>query len=222
VDGDQGVALTSWQAARNPLSRGRDRPEAGRADSFYDVAMAEPGPYRIERLTPKHGKEYLRFFDHERGPAFADNPEWAKCYCHYYEVPVAISWPALGFLAYSGDAVVGWVNAQPYHKLRHACARLRIAAPELPVPPHEAAAIVCFVTAPDWRRRGVASALLGGALENLAARGIRVVDAFPWNVGPEDTAATDHYHGSPAMFAAAGFVEIARHDKVTVVRRSLR
>jgi GNAT superfamily N-acetyltransferase len=202
--------------------------------------MAEPVAYRILRLTPALGRDFLRFFDHENGPAFADNPEWAKCYCHYYEVPVVISWPAFdgsanraamdariasgemdGFLAYAGDEVVGWVNAQPYHKLQHACARLRIAAPPLTVPPHEAAAIVCFVTVPGWRRRGVARALLDGALANLAARGITVVDAFPWNVGPEDTDATDHYHGSPAMFAAAGFREIAKHENVTVVRRAL-
>jgi ribosomal protein S18 acetylase RimI-like enzyme len=93
--------------------------------------------------------------------------------------------------------------------------------PPLSVPLQDAAAIVCFVTAPEWRRRGVARALLAGVMEDFGARGIRVIDAFPWNVGPEDTAPADHYHGSPAMFAAAGFVEIARHEKVTVVRRSL-
>jgi len=203
--------------------------------------MADAASYRVLRLTPALASDYLRFFDHETGPAFVDNPEWAKCYCHYYEVPVAIHWPSLdgpanrdamgariacgemeGYLAYAGDEVVGWVNAQPYPKLQHACARLKIAAPALPVAPHEAAAIVCFVTSPKWRRRGVARALLDGALADFAARGIAVVDAFPWNVGPEDTAATDHYHGSPAMFTAAGFVEIARHEKVTVVRRALR
>lgn len=202
--------------------------------------MATTATYRVGRLTPGHRADYLRFFDHERGPAFADNPDWAKCYCRYYHVPVAVSWPGFdgaanraamdariatgemeGFLAYAGDEVVGWVNAQPYPKLAHACARLKISAPPLPVPPEQAAAIVCFVTAPGWRRRGVASALLAGALRDFAARGIRVVDAFPWNVGPGDTAATDHYHGSPAMFAAAGFAEIARHDKVTVVRKAL-
>ena len=203
--------------------------------------MVDPSAYRIERLTPALSGDYLHFFDHETGPAFADNPEWAKCYCHYYEVPMAVDWPSFdgaanrnamsariacgemeGFLAYAGDDVVGWINAQPYHKLQHACARLRIASPPLPVPPHDAAAIVCFVVAPKLRRRGVARALLDGALDDFSARGIVVVDAFPWNVGPDDTAATDHYHGSPAMFAAAGFVEIARHDNVTVVRRALR
>jgi len=203
--------------------------------------MAAAAAYRIERLTPALGNDYLRFFDHEKGPAFADNPEWATCYCHFYEVPVAIAWGALdgpanraameariasgemdGFLAYSDGDVVGWLNAQPYHKLQHACARLRINAPPLPVAPYEAAAIVCFVTDPKLRRRGVARALLDGALANFSARGIAIVDAFPWNIGPDDTDATDHYHGSPAMFAAAGFVEIARHEKVTVVRRVLR
>jgi ribosomal protein S18 acetylase RimI-like enzyme len=203
--------------------------------------MPKAAAYRIERLTPERAADYLRFFDHETGPAFADNPEWATCYCHFYEVPVTLAWASFdgatncaamrariesgemeGFLAYAGDEVVGWVNAQPYHKLRHACARLKIAAPTLPVPPHDAAAIVCFVTSPSWRRRGVARALLDGALANFAARGLALVDAFPWNVGPDDTAATDHYHGSPALFAAAGFIEIAKHDKVTVVRRSLR
>jgi len=203
--------------------------------------MAEPPAYRIERLTPALAADYLGFFDHETGPAFADNPEWAKCYCHYYEVPVAVSWPSFdgaanrsamsariasgameGFLAYAGGKVVGWVNAQPYPNLSHACARLKIAAPPLPVPPSQAAAIVCFVTSPAWRRRGVARALLDGALVDFAARGIALVDAFPWNVGPEDTAATDHYHGSPSMYAAAGFVAIATHEQVTVVRRSLR
>jgi len=33
--------------------------------------MPEPVPYRIERLTLRHGSDYLRFFDHEKGPAFA-------------------------------------------------------------------------------------------------------------------------------------------------------
>jgi ribosomal protein S18 acetylase RimI-like enzyme len=213
VDGDQGVA----------------------------VKTKEPGAFRIERLTPSRAGDYLRFFDHESGPAFADNAEWAKCYCHYYEVPVTLDWPSFdgntnraamharietgemdGFLAYAGDEVVGWVNAQPYNKLQHACARLKIAAPALPVPAHEAAAIVCFVTSPTWRRRGVARALLDGALASFTARGLALVDAFPWNTGPEDTGATDHYHGSPAMFAAAGFSEIAKHENVTVVRRTLR
>jgi ribosomal protein S18 acetylase RimI-like enzyme len=196
---------------------------------------------RIERLTPARRDDYLRFFDHERGPAFADNPEWATCYCHFYEVPPALKWSDFdgsanraamtariataemeGYLAYAGDEVVGWMNAQPYSKLRHACTRMRIADPPLPVAPHEAAAIVCFVVAPAHRRRGIARTLLAAGLANLATRGIALVDAFPWNVGPDDTKATDHYHGTLSMFTDAGFVAIATHENVTVVRKFLK
>jgi len=196
-------------------------------------------PIDVRRLTPARRDDFLRFFDHERGAAFADNPQWAKCYCHYYHVPKAIEWSTLdaasnrramtaridvaemeGFLAYAGGDVVGWLNAQPWHKLRHACARLCIAPPELDVPPHEAAAIVCFVVAAPWRRRGVAKALLDAALGSFTARGIRVVDAFPWKAG-DSTAPADHYHGSLSLFRAAGFTELRDDERMTIVRKRL-
>jgi ribosomal protein S18 acetylase RimI-like enzyme len=196
---------------------------------------------RIERLTPARGADYLRFFDHEHGPAFADNPEWATCYCHYYEVPPGLRWadfdgPANrlamtarievgemeGYLAYDGDEVIGWMNAQPYDRLRHACERMRIAQPTLPVAAHDAAAIVCFVIAPQRRRQGVARALLAAGVADLAARGLGLVDAFPWNATPADVKPADHYHGTLSMYAAEGFATIATHENVTVVRKMLR
>ena len=193
----------------------------------------------IERLTPARRDDFLRFFDHEHGPAFADNPDWAKCYCHFYHVPKAIEWASLdgnanrtamtarieaaemdGFLAYAAGEVVGWLNAQPLTKLPHCMARMGIAAPRRDVPPQIAAAMVCFVIAPAWRRRGVARALVDGALESFAARGIRVVDAFPFKAG-DSTTATDHYHGPLSLFREAGFEVLAEHKNMTVMRKRL-
>lgn len=193
----------------------------------------------VKRLDAARRDDFLGFFDHERGPAFADNPGWAKCYCHFYHVPKAIRWPSLdaaanrtamsarieasemdGFLAYGGGEVVGWLNAQPLSKLPHCTARMGIAPPPLPVPAHEAAAIVCFVIAPQWRRRGVARALLAGALASFGARGVRVVDAFPFKAGAS-TAAADHYHGPPSLFREAGFAVLAEHADLTVMRKHL-
>ena len=79
----------------------------------------------------------------------------------------------------------------------------------MPAAPHEAAAIVCFVVAPDFRRRGVSRTLLTAGIANLAERGVVFVDAYPWNVGDGDATATDHYHGPRRMFESAGFGEIA-------------
>ena len=48
----------------------------------------------VERLSPSTRDGYLAFFDHERGPAFSDNPEWARCYCQFYRTPRALDWQA--------------------------------------------------------------------------------------------------------------------------------
>jgi GNAT superfamily N-acetyltransferase len=194
----------------------------------------------VKPLTPALGADFLRFFDHERGVAFADNPEWAKCYCHFYHVPQAIDWPALtasqnriamqarievgamdGFLAFDGAEVVGWLNAQPRHALPHCFDRMRIEPTPLPCEAFEAAVIVCFVVAPQRRRQGIARVLLAAALESFAARGIKLVDAFPFKSGASELAA-DHYHGSLFLFLDQGFTVLREDETMTAVRKMLR
>jgi GNAT superfamily N-acetyltransferase len=194
----------------------------------------------VKPLTPALGADFLRFFDHERGAAFADNPEWAKCYCHFYQVPQTIDWPALtasqnrtamqarievgamdGFLALDGADVVGWLNAQPRDALPHCFDRMRIEPTPLPCEAFEAAVIVCFVVAPQKRRQGIARVLLAAALASFAARGIKLVDAFPFKSGASELAA-DHYHGSLSLFIDQGFTVLREDETMTVVRKILR
>jgi len=202
--------------------------------------MPAPQDVRIETLAPSRRGDYLRFFDHERGDAFADNPDWAPCYCQYHHVSPRIDWEALdgaanrlamdariacgemsGYLAYRGDVVVGWLNAQPRQRLRHCDARVGVKPPPLPVPEHEAAAIVCFVVSPAHRRTGIARALLEGALADLALRGLRLVDAYPRAVESAGRFDQDHYRGPRRLFLAAGFEPVARDGDVVVMRKWL-
>ena len=82
----------------------------------------------IHPLTPALREPYLRFFD---GPAFADNPAWASCYCmHMLHAGTAEAWDRAtaaenrervaacidrgandGLLALDGGEVVGWLQA---------------------------------------------------------------------------------------------------------------
>ncbi|HXL83322.1 MAG TPA: GNAT family N-acetyltransferase, partial [Casimicrobiaceae bacterium] len=81
--------------------------------------------------------------------------------------------------------------------------------------------IVCFVVAPQKRRQGIARVLLAAALASFAARGIKLVDAFPFKSGASELAA-DHYHGSLSLFLEQGFTVLREDETMTPVRKILR
>jgi ribosomal protein S18 acetylase RimI-like enzyme len=189
--------------------------------------MEASGAWRVEPLSPADRDDYLDFLDHERGRAFADNPAWSQCYCHFFHVAPGLDWEALdaqanraamqaridvgemaGYLARDASGrVVGWLNIQPRHKAPHCFAKLRVDAPPLDVPAHRAAVVLCFVIDPQVRGQGVARALLTGALADLKRRGVRIVDAFPVQ---DAHSAAAHFRGPPALFAETGFVPVGR------------
>jgi hypothetical protein len=60
----------------------------------------------------------------------------------------------------------------------------------------------------------------GDFLRSLAARGFKLVDAFPFKSGDSERAA-DHYHGPLPIFLDAGFSVLSEHKDLTVVRKLL-
>jgi ribosomal protein S18 acetylase RimI-like enzyme len=177
----------------------------------------------VKPLTPELADDFLEFFD---DTAFSDNPEWAGCYCCFYHIPSpewerrtsaqnreyarkAINEGRLnGYLAYSGNDVVGWVNAGP----RKGYARLGKENE-----PDNACSVVCFTIAPAFRGRGIATRLLQAVIDGANGR-YDYVEAYP--LKGEQTCAY-HYHGPLAMYEKAGF-EIAEERKEHwVVRRKV-
>ena len=139
-------------------------------------------------------------------------------------MPRALDWPSLpgdanrvamrarievgemeGFLAYDGDEVVGWMNAQPRHKLPHCFERMRIAAPATDVRALEAAVIVCFVIAPRDGDEPASRARCSTAAWRSLPRAASSSSTPFRSSRARATSAADHYHGSLSMFLQAGF-----------------
>ncbi len=82
---------------------------------------------------------------------------------------------ALGVLAYAGRRPVGWVTLGP----RRSFARLQSLGAYRRDDVDRVWSIPCFFVARTWRRRGVAEALLGAAVEAGRRRGARILEGYP-------------------------------------------
>jgi len=110
-----------------------------------------------------------------------------------------------GLLGYLGDRPVGWIAIGP----REAYARLERSPVMKPVDDRKVWSIVCFVVPAEHRGRGVATALLAGALAYARDRGATTVEAYP--VDRIGRSKDDRlWFGTKSMFDAAGFEEVAR------------
>ncbi|MBQ9151518.1 MAG: GNAT family N-acetyltransferase [Clostridia bacterium] len=151
----------------------------------------------IRKLTPDLLGDYLHFFETD---AHADNPDEDRCYCvcwcrEDHTLPTDFSSPekrrALavdyvnrgsiqGYLAYIGDRVVGWCNANDKLPCLQSLSCLRCggnlgqAEPTLKIK-----SVFCFTVSPDFRRMGVATKLLTRVCEDAAAEGYDFVEAYP-------------------------------------------
>jgi len=179
----------------------------------------------IRPVTPDQHDAVMHYFDMV---AYADNPNWAKCFCmerlvDNYEQrtkeqnraarsELLLSAKANGLVAYRLGRVVGWCHAAPKSEL-------------VTVPGERSAdvgAIVCFVVAPDQRRQGIATHLLEAALEYLRSRGMKTAEAYPW-AGDVDPSrwVWSQYVGPLSMYLREGFEVTEKQDDFCIVRKTL-
>jgi GNAT superfamily N-acetyltransferase len=179
----------------------------------------------IRPVTPDQHDAVMHYFDMV---AYADNPNWSRCFCMERLVDdyddrtkeqnrasrseLILSAKANGLVAYRLGRVVGWCHAAPKAEL-------------VDVPGERGAdigAIVCFVVAPDQRRQGIATRLLGAALEHLSSRGMKIAEAYP-ALGEVDPArwVWSQYVGPLSMYVKAGFEVAEAFEDFCIVRKKL-
>lgn len=162
------------------------------------------------------------------GPAFKSQPQWAGCYCQFYlDDPAKIDPGTVtpernralacdrvnagtmqGYLAFEGDQTVGWMAANRANNFV-----------ALPAEGQDVARVLCFVVDEAWQGKGVATALLEFAINDLGTRGFRTLQAAPLASGEF---VSWGYRGPLSMFLKAGFETGPMVDeKHVLVQRNL-
>lgn len=113
-------------------------------------------------------------------------------------------------LVYDGETCVGWCqfgSTDELPRIKHLRAYLEglSALPDW--------RITCFFVDSKYRRRGVASAALGGALEEIARLGGGTVESYPEDVEGRSVSGSFLYNGTVSMFESHGFERIRRLGK---------
>jgi GNAT superfamily N-acetyltransferase len=124
-----------------------------------------------------------------------------------------------GILAFAGDQPVGWCAVAPREEYPR-LARSRILQP---VDDREVWSVVCLYIAREYRRQGVATALLEAAAAHVRRRGGRMIEGYA--VEPRKGQMPDlfGFHGLAASYQRAGFREVARRSPTRpIMRRALR
>lgn len=153
---------------------------------------------------------------------FAANKTVGGCFCVWFmrgNAEVRSGWGAdnkaflrnqlgapLGLLAIDDDEPVGWVAVAPrptYPRL----ARSKITASE---GGPKTWSVTCFFVHRKARGRGVAETLLDAAVGYAREHGARAVEGHPVDTEGERRGSGDLYHGTLAMFLAAGFDLVER------------
>jgi GNAT superfamily N-acetyltransferase len=199
--------------------------------------MAGTVQIEVRELRPNLLSDYLSFFD----GAFADFPDWAGCYCGFYDTsgtdwdPSASASPehrtarsalisagkAQGLLAYIDSKPFGWCNAQPRANFANMRSyRIAMTDQEEPV-----GSIMCFIVAPEYRGKGVCTALLRAACDKFRRDGLHIAEGYP-TTNPQKRFgdipwAEANYKGPLNVFLKNGFKIHKQLDRFAIVRRKL-
>ena len=109
--------------------------------------------------------------------------------------------PVPGMLAYVDDQPAGWLGFWPRERLE----RLSRSRTIPKIDDLAVWSIVCFQVRVGYRRKGVARALLQGAIDYARQAGAPALEAYPIESGGDRVDAALGYVGFVRMFLQAGF-----------------
>jgi len=164
------------------------------------------------------------------------NGVWGGCWCTYfhprrvlensdvepgrpYKQRLVHQGRAHAALVFDGDRAVAWCEYGPPAELPNIYHRKEYEAGLVQAPDYR---LTCFFVDRDYRRRGMASVALRGALQLIAQAGGGIVEGYPHDMQGKRTSSSFLYSGTRTMFEKAGFTyERPKGARNCVMRRTV-
>lgn len=180
-------------------------------------------------LSEERIGDFLQFFDNV---AFTDNKEWSDCYCQFYHfddeqwerqtaernrlsaIKSIQEGRMKGYLAYYDGTPIGWCNVNDKFNFSRIVSNKEI----WDGIGGKICSIVCYVVAPEYRKKGVASQMLEAICNDYSNRGYEYVEAYPRK---GELTNAKHYHGPMSMYMNAGFLLYRTFSHYDIVRKEL-
>jgi GNAT superfamily N-acetyltransferase len=192
----------------------------------------------IKSLIPELIPAYLEFFDNR---AFSETDVNGPCYCtsptqtseeidqmvnefggdikgtlRRYAKKMLNEGKIHGYLAFRGNNVIGWCNAGAMdeyvpnrYKFVPDFAREIVSGKTM--------SVVCFAIAPEYRGKGVSTALLERVISDAKVKGFDAVEGYAHTRSGEEF----DFKGPTRLYEKLGFEPVAERDGVVVMRKTL-
>lgn len=192
-------------------------------DFFDRRAFSDGSPYYpcyccAFQMTKRQIQE--EFFD--RAGANGGGTEAFRLAMRHYAERMTGEGRLRGYLAFDGGLAVGWCNANDRENYVRTGEFDLEDVPENEAPPvpggERVRAIVCFAVAPDYRGKGIASALLRRVCGDAAKDGCAAVEGYP---AVREEQGVLNFTGPVRMYEKEGFVPIDRRGDTLVMRKNL-
>ncbi len=192
----------------------------------------------MTKIATATGDLAIRGLTAETWNAFAalaekHNGVWGGCWCIYFHPDgperghgaeanralkrrVVEEGRAHAALVFDGDAAVGWCEYGTPEELPSIYHRAQYEQERDLVPDYR---LTCFFIDRDYRRRGVSSAALRGALDLIDQEGGGVVEACPRDTQGKKLSASHLYNGTRSQFEKAGFEFVRSKGEFNCVMR---
>jgi len=192
----------------------------------------------IRKLIPDLAEDYVHFFD---TTPHDDNVDEHKCYCvcwcnddyegkdfsiaanrRKYALQYVKGNNIQGYLAYSGDAIIGWCNTNT----KSDCLKCASWGRFMDYVPLEESntdikvkSIFCFMIAPEMKRKGIATLLLERVCKDAIQDGFDFVEAYPYK---ESSYQSSDFGGHFEMYKKSGFHVSLEAEQGLVMRKQLK